>query len=106
MESLHRAIEQKRVRLREIMIMAAAIKQRLQEAGFPLETLQASLEAKSIRAPLQVCKGVDGGIALLTMPDGSYFEGLTCWIDSVPLLVAREIAEDWGILAHERRERR
>ena len=84
--------------MREIMIVATAIKQRLQEAGFPLDALLTSLESGKIRGPLQVCRSVGGEIMVLTMPDGCYFEGLTCWLESVPLLVAKEVSEDWGIL--------
>ena len=85
--------------MRENMMIATVAKQRLQEAGFSVDALFRSRESDKRRGPLQVCKSVEGKICVLIMPDGCYFEGLTCWIDSLPFLIAKEVAQDWGLLA-------
>jgi hypothetical protein len=73
------------------------LKERLESAGFIIDDLLQSLRAGTIRAPLQVCRSVQGEIALLTMPDGCYFEGVTYWVDGIPFLIDKEVAVEWAI---------
>ena len=79
-------------------MVAATLKKYLQEVGLPLDTLLKSIAEKTIDTPLEVCKSMDGKISLVTMPDGCYFEGITCWVESVPFLIAKDVAEDWNLL--------
>ncbi len=79
-------------------MVAGIVKDGLERAGFTIEELVTLIEKGQLRPPLQICKSLDGSIAVIQMPDGCRFEGVSCWLQSVPFLVSREVAEDWGML--------